>query len=49
MEHEAAQEFFGGERHLPLLATVSRVLPQEGNLAIGNRDETVIEMAKRWV
>ena len=42
MEHEAAQEFFGGERHLPLLAAVSIVLPQEGDLALGNGDETVI-------
>src|SRR5664279_1665082 len=42
MEHEAAQELFGGYRHLALLAAVSVVLPPEGDLAVGNGDETVI-------
>ena len=42
MEHEAAQELFGGDRHLALLTAVSVVLPPEGNLAVGNGDETVI-------
>ena len=42
MEHEAAQELFGGDRHLALLAAVSVVLPAEGDLAVGNGDETVI-------
>jgi len=42
MEHEAAQELFGGNRHLALLAAVSVVLPPEGDLAVGHGDETVI-------
>ena len=42
MEQEAAQELFGGNRHLALLAAVSVILPSEGDLAVGNGDETVI-------
>jgi hypothetical protein len=42
MEHEAAQELFGGDCHLTLLGAVSVILPPEGDLAIGNGEETVI-------
>ena len=37
MKHEATQELFGGHRHLALLATVSVVLPAEGDLSISDR------------
>jgi len=37
MEHEAAQEFFGGDRHLALFTAVGVVLPTEGDLAVQQR------------
>jgi hypothetical protein len=40
MKHEASQELFGRYRHLALLAAVSVVLPPEGDLAVGNGEET---------
>ena len=42
MQHESTQKLFGGDDHLALLAAVSVVLPPEGDLAVGNGDETVI-------
>ena len=37
-----AQELFGSDRHLALLAAVSVVLPAEGDLAVGHGQESVI-------
>src|ERR1022692_1576932 len=42
MEHEAAQELFGGYRHLALLAAVSVVFPTEGDVAVGHGQEPMI-------
>jgi len=42
MEQEAAQEFFGGDRHLALLAVVGIVLPAEADLAIGDGQKPMI-------
>src|ERR1039457_3112556 len=42
MEHEAAQELFGGYRHLALLAAVRVVFPTEVDVAVGNGQEPMI-------
>jgi hypothetical protein len=42
MEHEATQKLFSGHRHLALLAAMGIILPTEGDLAVGNGQESVI-------
>lgn len=42
MEQESPQKLFGGNRHQPLLALVSVVLPAEGDLAVGKVHNSVV-------
>src|SRR5271165_412874 len=42
MEQEAAQEFIDGQSHEPLLVTVGRVSPSEGDLAVGKSDQPAV-------
>jgi hypothetical protein len=42
MEHETAQELFGGECHLALLTAVGVVLPPEADLSISDRQKPMV-------
>ena len=42
MEQKPAQEFLNRKAHVPLAVAVGRVSPPEGDLAIGERNQSVV-------
>jgi hypothetical protein len=42
MQQETAQELFRGQGHLPLLISVSIILPAEGDLVVLERHQAVV-------
>jgi len=46
VQEEAAQELIDGQSHQPLLVGVSRVSPMEGNVALGQSHQPVVEATR---
>jgi hypothetical protein len=47
VEEEAAQELIDGQRHEPLLVGVSGISPAEGDVAVGEGNESVVGDGER--